>query len=171
MREVAFFNPLTANSSIWSDTLKQLGLPLNVVMSISKSMALCKNLSRIILNDPVKDFLFKCQIGFQGFVFRVIVRRGNGRLSETTVTLVRLVSKFDLKHLNCSVVLSFINSLPSLLISKVQPLRGEAKFQGYKVPYKWEELKFVYFWLLSCGRGITHSNYCSDVSLNQWNCC
>ena len=111
MREVAFFNPLTANSSIWSDTLKQLGLPLNVVMSISKSMALCKNLSRIILNDPVKDSLFKCQIGFQGFVFHVIVRRVNGRLSETTVTLVRLVLKFNRKHLNCSVVPSFINSL------------------------------------------------------------
>ena len=43
--------------------------------------------------------------------FSLIVRRGNGRLSETTVTLVRLVLKFDLKHLNCSVVLSFINSL------------------------------------------------------------
>ena len=93
------------------------------------------------------DFLFKCQIGFQGFVFHVIVRRVNGRLSETTVTLVRLVLKFNRKHLNCSVVPSFINSLPSLLILKVQSQRAEAKFQGYKVPYKWEELKFVYFWI------------------------
>ena len=80
-------------------------------MSISKSMALCKNQSRIILNDPMTDFLFKCQIGFQGFVFHVIVRRVNGGLSETTVTLVRLVLKFNRKHLNCSVVPSFINSL------------------------------------------------------------